>query len=173
MKRRKWNKFSQSSSQRIVAKMFMEIRENINSRRVGIVLPSPPFFQFSEQSPIFVADERFKNRGQKEREREVEKKERALFKERRNQRFEHNRERILRNKTRLKWFWRAYYQIGKRISFSLLWWERFKGISTNDSVALSWDSIYLLFFYLRESTSSNFTLFEISDVKEAKEKCIR
>lgn len=172
MKRRKWNKFSQSSSQRIVAKMFMEIRENINSRRVGIVLPSPPFFQFSEQSPIFVADERFKNRGQKEREREVEKKERALFKERRNQRFEHNRERILRNKTRLKWFWRAYYQIGKRISFSLLWWERFKGISTNDSVALSWDSIYLLFFYL-ESTSCNFTLFEISDVKEAKEKCIR
>ena len=102
MKRRKWNKFSQSSSQRIVAKMFMEIRENINSRRVGIVLPSPPFFQFSEQSPIFVADERFKNRGKKEREREVEKKERALFKERRNQRFEHNRERILRNKTRLK-----------------------------------------------------------------------
>lgn len=87
MKRRKWNKFSQSSSQRIVAKMFMEIRVNINSRRVGIVLPSPPFFQFSEQSPIFVADERFKNTRQREREK-LKKRERALFKERRNQRFE-------------------------------------------------------------------------------------
>lgn len=78
MKRRKWNKFSQSSSQRIVAKMFMEIRENINSRRVGIVLPSPPFFQFSEQSPIFVADERFKNTRQREREKLKKKRERCL-----------------------------------------------------------------------------------------------
>lgn len=51
MKRRKWNKFSQSFRERIVAKMFMEIRVNINSRRVGIV--SPPFLSIFGTIPNF------------------------------------------------------------------------------------------------------------------------